>query len=84
MEIKDYEYISKFVESKIPTLKQNQEFVEIYKKQFDLIDELDKELKEADKEKFNELIDIFYTTEKYYFVLSYSLGIKYGAILKEI
>ena len=31
---------------------------------------------------FNNFIKYFYETEEYYFVLSYSLGVKYGKDLK--
>lgn len=36
------------------------------------------------KEKFNEIISLFYNTEEYYFALAYSLGVKYAKDLKKI
>ena len=49
-----------------------------------LIEELDNSLEGEQKEKFNEIIKLFYKTEEYYFAFSYSLGIKYGEDLKKI
>lgn len=87
MEIFDngnYKYISDFVESKIPILRQNEIFNKKYLKQTNLIDNLNQTLSGEQKEKFNTLINCFYETEEYYFALSYSLGIKYGKDLKSL
>lgn len=78
----NYKYISDFVESKIPILRENEEFNKKYIKQNDLIDSLNEMLSGEQKEKFNNLIKSFYETEEYYFALSYSLGVKYGESLK--
>lgn len=78
----NYKYISNFVESKIPILRQNKDFNKKYLEQSNLIDSLNETLSEKDKEKFNTLIKSFYETEEYYFALSYSLGVKYGENLK--
>lgn len=78
----NYKYISDFVESKIPILRENEEFNKKYIKQNDLIDSLNEMLSREQKEKFNNLIKSFYETEEYYFALSYSLGVKYGESLK--
>ena len=72
----NYKYISDFVESKIPILRENEEFNKRYIKQNDLIDSLNEMLSGEQKEKFNNLIKSFYETEEYYFALSYSLGVK--------
>ena len=48
------------------------------------IDELGLELKGEQKEKFDEIIRLFYETEQYYFTLSYSLGVKYGEDLNKL
>ena len=72
----NYKYISDFVESKIPILRENEEFNKKYIKQNDLIDSLNEMLSGEQKEKFNNLIKSFYETEEYYFALSYSLGVK--------
>ena len=77
-----YKYISNFVESKIPILRQNKDFNRKYLEQSNLIDNLNETLSDKDKEKFNTLIKSFYETEEYYFALSYSLGVKYGENLK--
>lgn len=85
MEIFDngnYKYISDFVESKIPILRQNTNFNKKYLEQADLIDNLNQILAGEAKEKFNILINSFYETEEYYFAFCYSLGIKYGKDLK--
>ena len=78
----NYKYISNFVESKIPVLRQDKDFNKKYLEQSSLIDSLNKTLEGEQKEKFNTLIKSFYETEEYYFALSYSLGIKYGEDLK--
>ena len=78
----NYKYISNFVESKIPILRQNKDFNKKYLEQSNLIDSLNETLSDKDKEKFNTLIKSFYETEEYYFALSYSLGVKYGENLK--
>ena len=77
-----YKYISNLVESKIPILRQNEDFNKKYVEQSDLIDKLNETLSGEQKENFNTLIQLFYETEEYYFALSYSLGIKYGENLK--
>ena len=41
-------------------------------------------LKEEDKEKFNEILELFHKMEDYYYVFSYSLGVKYGEELKKL
>ena len=79
-----YLYISDLIEDKIPILKQNKEFENEYLRLTDLIENIDKNIQETYKEQFNEMIELFYTTEKYYFALAYSLGVKYGEDLKEI
>ena len=76
-----YKYISNLVESKIPILRQNEDFNK-YVEQSDLIDKLNETLSGEQKENFNTLIQLFYETEEYYFALSYSLGLKYGENLK--
>ncbi len=80
----DYKYISSFIESKIPILRQNQNFNQKYLEQSNLIDSLYKSLSEEQKETLNSLIQSFYETEEYYFALSYSLGVKYGESLKSL
>lgn len=81
-EIKDF--ISNLIEKKLPILKENTDFKEKYLRLSDAMDELDKTLSKNQKELFDEIVDLFYATEKYYFTLSYSLGLKYGQDLKKI
>ena len=80
----NYKYISTYIESKIPILRQNGEFNKKYLEQSNLIDSLNETLSGEQKEKFNKLIETFYETEEYYFALSYSLGVRYGKDLKEL
>ena len=82
-ENKDYKYISDFIESKSYILGNNKEFSKYYMNLSKLIEELDNSLEGEQKEKFNEIIKLFYKTEEYYFAFSYSLGIKYGEDLKK-
>ena len=79
-----YKYISKSIEEKLPILRKNKNFNEIYLKLSDMIDDLEKKLLEEQKEQFNEIIQLFLETEEYYFALSYSLGVKYGKDLNEL
>ena len=80
----NYKFISNFVEEKISILKENENFSQKYKKLLDLMEELEKTLSDEQKEQFNEIIQLIYKTEEYYFALSYSLGVKYGEDLKKI
>jgi len=79
-----YELISELIEEKIPLLRKNEEFNEHYVRLSDAIDELENELPEKQKELFNEIVQLFFKTEEYYFALAYSLGIKYGLELKKL
>lgn len=80
----NYKHISNFVESKSNVLRQVKEFNSIYIKNINLIEELDKELKDEQNSKFNYIINSIYELEEYYFALAYSLGIKYGEDLKNL
>ena len=79
-----YKVISNLVEQKISVLKENKDFNKKYKRLTDLMEEFEKTLSIEQKEQFNEIVQLFYKTEEYYFVLSYSLGVKYGEDLKKI
>lgn len=80
----NYKHISNLVEEKIPLLKENQEFNKKYTRLSDAMEELEITLSEKQKEQFNEIVQLFYKTEEYYFALSYSLGVKYGEDLEKI
>lgn len=82
--IEDYKYIGKMIESKTSILRKNEDFNQKYLKLFDSIDKLEKNLSEEQKNQFNEILNLFYQTEEYYYTLSYSLGLKYGEDLKKI
>ena len=48
------------------------------------MEELEKTLSETQKEQFNEIVELFYQTEEYYFAFAYSLGVKYGEKLQKL
>ena len=50
----------------------------------DVLETITKIVKEEDKEKFNEILELFHKMEDYYYVFSYSLGVKYGEELKKL
>jgi hypothetical protein len=80
----NYKLISNLVEEKMPILRQNKEFNQKYESLMSKIEELSSILQGEQKEKFDEIIKLFYETEEYYFSLSYSLGVKYGEDLSKI
>lgn len=49
-----------------------------------MIENLENNLEKNQKENFQEIIKLFYETEEYYFILSFSLGLKYGDTLKRL
>ena len=50
----------------------------------DAIEELERTLTEEQKRQLDEIIELFYKTEEYYFAFSYTLGMKYGEELKRL
>lgn len=80
----DYKLISNIIEKYLPILKENDDFSKNYKRLPDAMEDFEKTLSAEQREKFNEIIEIFYSTEEYYFALSYSLGVKYGEDLKKL
>lgn len=80
----EYQYISKFVEQKLPILRQNTDFNEKYLKLTDKMEMLEKTLSQEQIEQFHEVVELFYQTEEYYFSFSYSLGVKYGQNLGKL
>ena len=83
-ENENYKVISDFIESKSHILGENRELNRVYILLSKKIEELSKLLKEEDKEKFNEILELFHKMEDYYYVFSYSLGVKYGEELKKL
>ena len=79
-----YDIIAEFIEEKIPVLKENKDFCEKYNKIYSIMDILKKSLKKEERLLLDDLIDLNYEVEKYYFVLAYSLGVKYGEELNKI
>ncbi len=80
----DYRLITNLINDRIEKLKKYKGFNEKYAKLYDMIDEMDVLLNDEQKQKFNEIMQLFYETEEYYFALSYSLGVKYGNDLKNL
>ena len=80
----DYKLISNILEKHLPILKENDDFSKNYERLPDAMEDFEKTLSAEQREKFNEIIGIFYRTEEYYFALSYSLGVKYGEDLKKL
>lgn len=80
----NYKFISDYVEQKLPILKENQNFKAEYLRLTDAMEELEQTLSKQQKEQFDEIVQLFYKTEEYYFAFSYSLGVKYGEALKRI
>ena len=79
-----YKFIINLINEKIDILKKYEDFNKKYTKLYDLMDELEVILDDKQKEKFNELVQLFYSTEEYYLALAYSLGVKYGNDLKNL
>ncbi len=80
----DYKFISNFIEKKLPILKENKSFEKEYLRLNDAMEELEQTLSEQQKKQFNEIVQLFYKTEEYYFAFSYTLGVKYGKELKKL
>ena len=78
----DYKIINNLIEKRLPILKENKDFNKKYTNLFDAMEKLEKTLSQEQKEQFDEIVQLFYETEEYYFALSYSLGVKYGEDLK--
>ncbi len=79
-----YRFVTNMINEKIDVLKENGEFNEKYTRMYDLIDEFDLILEDNQKKKFNEIMELIYNTEEYYFALAYSLGVKYGKDLEKL
>ena len=80
----DYKLVTNLINDKIENLKKYKDFNEQYTKLYDAIDELEVILDDKQKEKFHEILQLFYNTEEYYFALAYSLGVKYGKDLEKL
>lgn len=80
----DYRLIINLINDRMEKLKKYKGFNEKYTKLYDMIDEMDVLLNDEQKQKFNEIMQLFYETEEYYFALSYSLGVKYGNEIKNL
>lgn len=78
------QYISQMVEERIKTLRKNEDFNKKYISLSDTMDRLEKELTTEQKALFEQMQELIYETESYYFTLSYSLGVKYGEDLRKL
>lgn len=68
----DYKLITNLIDKKMEELKKYEEFNKKYKKLYDKIDEIEILFDDKQKTKFNEIMELFYETEEYYFALAYS------------
>ena len=82
--IENKEFINNLIEKKLPILRQDTNFNEKYIRLNDAMEELEETLSDNQKDLFNEIVQLFYQTEEYYFILSYSLGVKYGSDLEKL
>ena len=80
----DYKFITNLINERMDKLKECKDFNKKYEKLYDLIDEIELLFDDKQKSKFNEVIQLFYEVEEYYFALAYSLGLKYGNDLKNL
>lgn len=83
-ENEDYLAISNFVETKLPNLRKNKNFEELYTKLYNKMESFEKDLSQEKREQFNEIVELFYKTEEYYLPFAYSLGIKYGKDIEKM
>ena len=80
----DYKFITNLINERMDKLKECKDFNKKYEKLYDLIDEIELLFDDKQKSKFNEVIQLFYEVEEYYFALAYSLGLKYGNDLENL
>ncbi len=80
----DYKFVTNSINERMEKLKECEDFNNKYQKLYDLMDDIELLFDDKQKEKFNEIVKLFYETEEYYFALAYSLGIIYGNDLKNL
>lgn len=78
------ESISNLVEDKMKILNQVKDFQEKDKKLSTTMEELDNELPEELKDKFDDVMRLTYQVEEYYFTLAYLLGTKHGGQINKL
>lgn len=83
-ENEDYLAISNFVETKLPNLRKNKNFEELYTKLYNKMENFEKDLTQEKREQFNEIVKLFYKTEEYYLSFAYSLGVKYSKDIEKM
>lgn len=80
----DYKFVTNLINERMEKLKECEDFNNKYQKLYYLMDDIELLFDDKQKEKFNEIVKLFYETEEYYFALAYSLGVKYGKDLKNL
>lgn len=80
----DYKFVTNLVNEKMEILKQCEDFGKQYLKLYDVMEELELTLDDKQKYKFNEVVNLFYSIEEYYFAFAYSLGVKYAKDLEKM
>ena len=80
----DYKFVVNLINEKMPILKNIKDFNDKYTRLYDLMEDFENDLNNEQKQKFNEIISLFYNVEEYYVSFAYSLGIKYGRDLEKI
>ena len=80
----DYKFVTNLINERMEKLKECEDFNKKYQRLYDLMDDIELLFDDKQKEKFNEIVKLFYETEEYYFALAYSLGIRYGNDLKNL
>lgn len=80
----DYKFIRNLLDEKMSILRTSEKFEKKYTRLFDAMEELQETLNQSQKEKFNEIVELVYSTEEYYFAVMYLLGVKYGQDLGKI
>lgn len=79
-----FEYLNNLIITNISILKKSDKYNEIKKKISSLMDYFDNTLNESDKEKFEELIKLFYDYEGFIQALTYMFGVKFHKNLSSI
>lgn len=78
------ENISNLVETKIDMLKSIPDFKEKDSLFSTIMEELDENLPDDLKDKFDEMVRLNYQIEDYYFTLAFLLGSKYGDFVQKL
>ena len=80
----DYKLISQILEVKFSELKNYEDFNTKSKTLSEKIENLSQNLDPQKKEELDDIIDLFYETEAYYFAFSYLYGLQLGKDAEKI